>query len=246
VQREDGLCEKRRGGEGGKMSPNFLALTHMEIIFPLPALPVPSTLPLICEDSSPHPSVGKSQNSLPPFIYFINSCNFVASLSFALILFIILLNIHYCYKFLDQGDFFFLMRSLILSKNQEKMKYCVFSIWIYLKMYAKQIFCIITPVFSVAWSFRNHSNMMMMLKKHLLLLLTLLKMGVLLNIFVEAATFFRILWIYCIMNFFCHFSLPIECILLDKAKHTDAKQLNCSLSMYYSVSYFFKKNKKTQ
>lgn len=46
VQREDGLWEKKRGGEGGKMSPNFWALTHMERIFPLPALPVPSTLPL--------------------------------------------------------------------------------------------------------------------------------------------------------------------------------------------------------
>ncbi len=43
------------------------------------------------------------------------------------------------------------------------------------------IFSIITPVFSVTRSFRNHSNM---LKKHFLVL-SLLKTFVLLNIFVE-------------------------------------------------------------
>ncbi len=40
----------------------------------------------------------------------------------------------------------------------------------------------ITPVFSVTWSFRNHSNADLLLKKHVLLLSILLKTVVLLNI----------------------------------------------------------------
>jgi len=35
------------------------------------------------------------------------------------------------------------------------------------------IFSIITPGFSVTWSFRNHSNMMICCSKHLLLFLRL-------------------------------------------------------------------------
>ncbi len=33
------------------------------------------------------------------------------------------------------------------------------------------LWCIITPVFSLTWSFRNHSNADLLLKKHLLLLI---------------------------------------------------------------------------
>ncbi len=46
------------------------------------------------------------------------------------------------------------------------------------------IFSIITPVFSVTWFFRNHSNMLILLKKHFWLL-SMLKKVVLLFIFVE-------------------------------------------------------------
>ncbi len=53
------------------------------------------------------------------------------------------------------------------------------------------IFSIITPVFSVTWSFRNHSNM---LKKHFLLL-SMRKTVVLIHIYVEIVMlFFSILW----------------------------------------------------
>ncbi len=66
-------------------------------------------------------------------------------------------------------------------------------------------FSIITPVFSVTWSFRNHSNMRICFKKHFLL--SVLKTLVLLHIFVETLIHFISGYF---MNKHCSFELSFS------------------------------------
>ncbi len=74
----------------------------------------------------------------------------------------------------------------------------LFYIWKYFKIEFIPVmqswnFSIVSQVFSVTWSFRNHSNMMICCSKHFLLL-SVLKTVVLLNIYVWSHDrFFRIL-----------------------------------------------------
>ncbi len=79
------------------------------------------------------------------------------------------------------------------------------------------IFCIITPVFSVTWSFRNYSNMLICCSLNFFVLLSMLKTVLLLYIFVEIVLYFlqdsmmnrkskRTVFICnIIIAFYCHF-----------------------------------------